>query len=352
MPPRPRPNPARRHPKNPGCTKAPPSTSGTSPSGTTHAATPPRTTRVARRATSHPPAAPYRTADISFAVWACAQKTGQWQRYRRYLPQSNRHPAKMLPALARHAIHAYSDPGDLILDPMCGIGTTPVEAIHLNRHAIGVELEPRWSKLATANITHAQTQGATAPAHIIQGDARHLPQILAAHTTRRPDVILTSPPYACQIADLDTKNLLAGTGSLRREDTTNYSPNRQNLGHARGSRYTTAMNDVYQACATVLKPGGYLILVTKDMRANGSLRNLSGETITLCENLGLQYHQRIIGLLATIREDQLVMRPSFWQTLHARHARKRGERTHIVAHEDILVFHKPTARAAGAAKGC
>ncbi len=110
------------------------------------------------------------------------------------------------------------------------------------------------------------------------------------------------------------------------------------------------MSDIYKACATVLKPGGYLILVTKDMRANGSLRNLSGEIITLCENLGLQYHQRIIGLLATIRDNQLVMRPSFWQTLHVRHASKRGERTHIVAHEDILVFHKPTARPASTPK--
>ena len=347
MPPRPRPTPT-RHPKNPGCTSTPPAAHGNP-----EKVNAPRTTRVTKRehAASHPPQAPYRTADLPFAVWACAQKTSQWQRYGRYLPRSHRHPAKMLPALARNAIQAYSDPGDLILDPMCGIGTTPVEAIHLNRHAVGVELEPRWAKLATANITHAHTQGATTPAHIIQGDAHHLPQLLATHTTRQPDLILTSPPYACQIADLDTKNLRTHTGPLRREDTHNYSPNPNNLGHARGTTYLTAMADVYKACATVLKPGGYLILVTKDMRTNGSLRNLSGETITLCENLGLHYHQRIIGLLATIRNDQLVMRPSFWQTLHARHARTRGERRHVVAHEDILVFHKPQpARAAQSAK--
>ncbi len=40
----------------------------------------------------------------------------------RYLPESNRHPAKMLPEIARRAIAAYSEPGDLVLDPMCGIG--------------------------------------------------------------------------------------------------------------------------------------------------------------------------------------------------------------------------------------
>ena len=61
----------------------------------------------------------------------------------------------MLPELARRAISAYSDLGDLVVDPMCGIGTTLVEAIHLGRNAVGIELEPRWASLATANLAHA-----------------------------------------------------------------------------------------------------------------------------------------------------------------------------------------------------
>jgi DNA modification methylase len=49
----------------------------------------------------------------------------------------------MLPALGHRAIETYSERGDLVVDPMCGIGTTPVEAVALDRRAIGVELEPR-----------------------------------------------------------------------------------------------------------------------------------------------------------------------------------------------------------------
>jgi DNA modification methylase len=71
----------------------------------------------------------------------------------------------MLPAIARQAIGAYSHPGDLVLDPMCGIGTTLVEAIHLSRDAIGIELEPRWAQLASANITHARRQGGHGDGH-------------------------------------------------------------------------------------------------------------------------------------------------------------------------------------------
>ncbi len=245
----------------------------------------------------------------------------------------------MLPTLARRAIEAYSDPGDLVLDPMCGIGTTLVESIHAGREAVGTELEPRWATLARANIKHAQDQGARSSAHVIEGDARQLPRLLA---TRAPvDLILTSPPYACEVADVSTANLVSGVGPIRRVDTTNYSADKTNLGHARGRAYIAAMAEVYEACAAVLKPGGYLVLVTKDMRSGGTLHNLSGDTITLCENLGLNYWQRIIGMLATVRDSEILMRPSFWQTLHARRMRARGERAHVVAHEDVLVFRKP-----------
>jgi modification methylase len=281
-----------------------------------------------------------RSGDLPLAVWPCAQRTSQWQRYRRYLPESNRHPGKMLPALASQAIDTYSDPGDLVVDPMCGIGTTLVEAIHLDRRAIGVELESRWAKLAAANVDHARQHGARGSAHVIPGDARELSTTLSRLACGQADLILTSPPYACQVADLAVENLARGVGPLRREDTTNYSSDRANLGHARGAGYLTAMAEVYRACAAALKPGGFLVLVTKDMRSGGALRNLSGETITLCQQLGLTYWQRVIALHATVRDTQLVMRPSFWQTLHTRRARARGEHTLVTAHEDVLVLRK------------
>src|SRR5205823_7851201 len=82
---------------------------------------------------------------IPLSVWPAAQRTSRAQRAGRYLPESMAHPGKMLPAIARRAIETYTDPGDLVLDPMCGIGTTLVEAVHLGRDAIGVEYEGRWA---------------------------------------------------------------------------------------------------------------------------------------------------------------------------------------------------------------
>ena len=39
----------------------------------------------------------------------------------------------MMPGIAATAIARYTEPGDLVADPMCGIGTTLVEAVHLDR---------------------------------------------------------------------------------------------------------------------------------------------------------------------------------------------------------------------------
>jgi SAM-dependent methyltransferase len=288
------------------------------------------------------------------------QTTSQQQRRGRYLPASNRHPGKMLPELARRAITAYSHPGELVLDPMCGIGTTLVEAIHLNRLALGIELDPHWAALASANLAHAHTQGAPARGGVIEGDAAQLPHLLSVHGQpllnpnsgalvlpyRRVDLVLTSPPYACEVGE-PNKGAWRTGGSLCHEQHRNYGRDRRNIGHARGADYAAAMQAIYRACAAVLKPGGFLITVTKELRPGGRLHNVAGTTIALCENAGLWYWQHVIALHATVRENELIGRPSFWQRTHTSRARERGEPVALVAHEDVLVFRKPPTPDAG-----
>ena len=101
------------------------------------------------------------------------------------------------------------------------------------------------------------------------------------------------------------------------------------------------MGEVYAACATVLRPGGFLAIVTKELRAKGELRNLAGDTITLARSVGLHYWQHVIALHAAVRDGRLVARPSYWQLRQIRTAAERGERRLLVCHEDLLVFRKP-----------
>jgi len=54
------------------------------------------------------------------------------------------HPAPMAHGLANWAIRAYSREDDLVLDPMCGIGTTLVEAKKLGRNYLGFDINEAY----------------------------------------------------------------------------------------------------------------------------------------------------------------------------------------------------------------
>ena len=68
------------------------------------------------------------------------------------------HFAVMPPALVEPCILAGSRPGDVVLDPFSGSGTTAAVAVILGRQAIGIELNADYQTLAVNRITAAQTQ--------------------------------------------------------------------------------------------------------------------------------------------------------------------------------------------------
>lgn len=58
------------------------------------------------------------------------------------------HPAMMPFWLARDLIQSWSNPGDLVLDPMFGSGTTGRAAELLGRKWIGIEVNPAYAELS------------------------------------------------------------------------------------------------------------------------------------------------------------------------------------------------------------
>ena len=280
---------------------------------------------------------------VPLAVWPCAQTTGHTQRAGRYLPESTAHPAKMLPDLARRITVEYAPPGGLVVDPMCGIGTTLVEAATQGRRGVGVELEARWADLARRNLAHALPADHTRLGEVRVGDARRLPELLA-DLAGTVDLVATSPPYACTPGMIDKRAWLAGERLCDR-DTENYSPDRANLGHARGADYLAEMATVYAGCLQLLRPGGLLVTVTRNLRRRGRVFDLAGATVQLAEQAGYQYLQHVIALLAAVRDSGLHARPSFWQLTQTRRALGRGEPASLLVHEDVLVFQRPLTRA-------
>jgi modification methylase len=286
---------------------------------------------------------PSSRARLPLSVWPTAQHPAAAQRTGRYLPGSTAHPAKMLPAIARQAIAAYSHPGDLVLDPMCGIGTTLVEAIHLGRNAIGVELEARWAQLASANLTHARRQGATATATVITGDARQLPRLVDPNLAGRVTLVLTSPSYGRSLHGQVTAR--PGRGVAKFDDT--YSADPANLGRISHPALLDALEEILLGCRQLLRPGGLLVLTARPYRHRDLLVDLPGRLTQVAEAAGLVLYERNAALLVGLRDERLIPRPSFFQLDRVRKARARGLPLRIIAHEDVLVFRRPLSPAAG-----
>ena len=62
-------------------------------------------------------------------------------------------PAKFPPQLPKKFIIGLTDEDDIVLDPMMGSGTTILEAMFNNRHAIGFDIDPLALMITTVKTT-------------------------------------------------------------------------------------------------------------------------------------------------------------------------------------------------------
>ena len=82
-------------------------------------------------------------ADLNFHGTAGTHATHGWHPF----------PAKFPPQLPAWFIEGLTAPGDVVLDPMFGSGTTILEAVRLRRRAVGCDIDPLARLLAQAKLT-------------------------------------------------------------------------------------------------------------------------------------------------------------------------------------------------------
>lgn len=245
------------------------------------------------------------SSSVPLAVWPCAQRSCREQRQGRYLSASSCRPGELLPALARRVIDTYSDPRDLVIDPCCASGTALIEAVRLDRDALGVEADPRCAAVAATNIEQARSDGAPGRARVLVGDGRDLPRVLARREAR--EVVAPPGERIARLPFATAALVLTALPSAR---------------PAALARYAAS-------AAAVVKPGGFVVFVIDRRRAGSAL---AGELVQLCQRLGLLYWQHVIGLLAEIDGDQLRCRT------------RRPRSTTTTCHEDVLVFRRPEVK--------
>ena len=134
---------------------------------------------------------------------------GNDQKFKKYLsPETNAHPAKMSMRLAdkiiMHLEHLnLLHKGDRVIDFMAGTARTGVVAELRGYAFTGIELESHFIRMIEKNRETLKGKILRDPKwEIIQGDARHLSELLNG------GVAITSPPYG----DVSVTHMKAGHG--------------------------------------------------------------------------------------------------------------------------------------------
>lgn len=83
-------------------------------------------------------------ADEAARVWSCVSGHDDDGEHAQWGAHPNHKPFTVLEPLLR----GFSAPGAVVLEPFAGSGSTLAAAARLRRHAVGVEIDPRWVEVA------------------------------------------------------------------------------------------------------------------------------------------------------------------------------------------------------------
>ena len=202
-----------------------------------------------------------------------------------------------------------------------------VEAIRQRRHAAAViGHDPSDAHELEQRITDARHNRASGDAVLLRGDPSELPHLLAQQgqgllrrQLRAAGEVAVHPAGS---AGLIVVSLPAALLLGRRQRA------------SKRWRQPLSAHDVLNASAVVLRPGGFLAAVTGGPQKRPLTRDLGGETVSLCAELGLAYWQHIVALLIPIDDSEL--KP------HQHRNRRPAEAAPAqVVHADVHIFRKP-----------
>lgn len=252
------------------------------------------------------------------------------------------HPAKLHLGLLRWLGDRYTQPGQHIIDPMGGIGSTLLLAME-QRDVTILDVEERWLSLARENATRIRDAAGLFASRTA----------VIAHDARQPwpvtgDVVLFSPPYAKRAsrtaqARSDTlpgraRALADGKlGERWRQFVAqptpgadgafrfHYGSHPAQIGHLRGETYWGAMADIYANARAALPDGGLMIVVIKDHIRAGQRVSIVDATVAQVLPIGFTLVDR-----HTRHLEQL----SLWER------RRKEQGIPVVEDEEALVFQR------------
>ena len=198
-----------------------------------------------------------------------------------------RHPAKFPETMAQEFIEFFTKPGEWILDPMAGTGSSLVAALRCGRNSFGIELNPSYAQIAKDVIAEEKKvlgldqELNRLTAEVIEGDA------LTASEYGIPvmDYVLTSPPYWDMLHAKGAEN----QKKRRESDQLDlvYSDDPRDVGNLHDyDQFLSQLVTIYTGLKPLLRERAYLTIIVKNVKKGGKIYPLAWD---LARELGKVY---------------------------------------------------------------
>jgi DNA modification methylase len=204
---------------------------------------------------------------ITAKDWLKAQVTIQEFHYEgRDIRDKDVHPAVFPLGLPTHFIRTLTHPGELVLDPFAGVGTTLLAAQDLDRNAVGFDLQSGYIAVAKKRLSQSRLDR-SAKQIAICSDSTQIPDYIEDGTVA---LSVTSPPYANML------NHPRRNKSIRADSRDNkhflkvqqYSKNPRDLGTMNHEAYEEALVEIYRGILPLMRPRAHCIVNVNDVWEN------------------------------------------------------------------------------------
>ena len=173
------------------------------------------------------------------------------------------HPAPFSFTDVSRLILFFTKPGDLVLDPFVGIGSTLKACALGSRQGLGFELNSEYARLAKERLeTEVRTLwGSEYSQEVRVGDARDLIKQVDDNSI---DFVVTSPPYWNILHKEDHK---AKQERIAHDLDTKYGDDERDLGNIQDySDFLKELSFILGECGRTLKPKKYMAVIVSDFR--------------------------------------------------------------------------------------
>ena len=268
--------------------------------------------------------------DVSTTVWSFPRR-GAWATHR------GDYRGNWPPQMARALILMYTEPGDTVLDPMVGSGTTCIEAKLLGRNCIGVDINynavmltlhrlywlekyleklasspqgfAKWLKIAGSEADPPSIEDMLkARVEVYHGDARDLDKI----PNDSIDLVATHPPYY-NIIQYGEKQRIPG-----------------DLSTARSLEgYLDMMNRIGREAYRVLKPGHYMGILVGDTRTRKHYVPITHHILQVLLKVGFILKEEVVKIQHKMKATR-----EKWAKLKDRDFL-------LIYHEKLYILRKP-----------